>query len=430
MDRSVLERMTGPFEHLLRNSITHGVESPVQRQDAGKPALGQLEIELRQDGNEVHIRVSDDGCGLDLDAIRTKAVEGQLLAPDVQLPAERLAELIFLPGFSTAREVTFSAGRGVGMDVVHSEISALGGRIDLQHERGKGTSFVIHLPLTLGVKRALLVHAESRVYGLPVQMIEQVMTFKADVLAALHERRVAEWQGARYAFHYLSELLGLRGSAPADVRSASVLLVRSGTARAAVRVDRILGIQELVTKQLSGQLEHVGGVDGAAVLGTGEIVLLINPVELAERSTRAARGQGNSMDAGAMLQRRLVMVVDDSLTVRKITSRLLERAGYDVVTARDGVDALALLASRAPDIMLVDIEMPRMDGFELTRHVRGSAGTAAIPIVVISSRDADKHRDFAFELGVNAFLGKPYQDDELLRNVARFLERATPARAA
>jgi len=315
--------------------------------------------------------------------------------------------------------------------VVKNEIGALGGRIDLEFERDRGTRFVVHLPLTLGLKRSLLVEADGRIYALPLQTIEQVMTFKADVIDSLQQTRAAEWQGRRYPFHHLAELLGVAAAAPDPKRGSSVLMVRSGVERLALQVDRIAGIQELVTKRLGAQLEHLVGVTGAAVLGTGQIVLLINPVELAARSeARSAGPIGQAPTAASVRRQPLILVVDDSLTVRKVTGRLLGRAGYEVVTAKDGMDAVNQLEARIPDAMLVDIEMPRMDGFELTKHVRGHSRWQHIPILMVTSRDAEKHRSYAFELGVNAFLGKPYQEEELLIHLNRFLHPEHGARAA
>ncbi|PWT73702.1 MAG: hypothetical protein C5B46_05105 [Proteobacteria bacterium] len=431
LDRSVMERMTAPFEHLLRNAVIHGIEKPALRQQLGKDEAGMIRIELRHDGNEVHIGVADDGGGLDIDAIRRRALAVGLMSGSDDWPEQRLAELIFAPGFSTAEQVTMMAGRGVGMDVVKSEISALGGRIDLEFERGRGTLFVMHLPLTLGLKRSLLVEAGGRTYGLPLQTIEQVMTFKVDVIESLRQTRAAEWQGRRYPFHHLADLLQVPAAPLDPKRGTSVLMVRSGLERIALQVDRISGIQELVTKRLGVQLERLTGINGAAVLGTGKIVLLINPVELAGKILTADGDPLLAAQAASAARRQpLILVVDDSLTVRKVTGRLLTRSGYEVATAKDGVDALNQLETRMPDAMLVDIEMPRMDGFELTKHVRGASRWSQIPILMVTSRDAAKHRTYAFELGVNAFLGKPYQEEELLAQLERFLHPERSVQAA
>jgi chemosensory pili system protein ChpA (sensor histidine kinase/response regulator) len=289
---------------------------------------------------------------------------------------------------------------------------------------------VIRLPLALGVKRCLLMEVGKRIYALPVQIIEHVMTFKPELIGELRETRVAQWQGRRYPFHYLPELLDANTQAPAARRNVSVLMLRSGAARLARLVDRSFGFQFLFRKRLGPQLEALNSINGAAVLGTGQIVLFINPVELALRATARAGASRSADGAGGSRKQPLMMVVDDSLTVRRVTSRLLVRAGYQVITAKDGVDALSQLKGVVPDVMLVDIEMPRMDGFELTKQVRATSTLAHIPIIMVTSRDADKHRTYALELGVNAFMGKPYQEDELLAHIAGFLQPSERARAA
>jgi chemosensory pili system protein ChpA (sensor histidine kinase/response regulator) len=280
--------MSAPFEHLLRNAVAHGIEPSARRAERGKPEAGEITIELRHDGSEAHIEIRDDGGGLDIDAIRSRALERGLIEADGVWSDRQHAELIFMPGFTTAADVTLAAGRGVGMDVVKNEVSALGGRIDLEFEHGRGTRFVIRLPLALGVKRCLLMEVGKRIYALPVQIIEHVMTFKPELIEELRETRVAQWQGRRYPFHYLPELLGANTLAPAARRNVSVLMLRSGAERLALQVDRIAGIQDLVSKRLGPQLEALNSINGAAVLGTGQIVLFINPVELALRATGRA----------------------------------------------------------------------------------------------------------------------------------------------
>ncbi len=431
LDRSVLERMSAPLEHLLRNAVAHGIELPARRAELSKPELGEITIELRHDGNEAHIEIRDDGNGLDVEAIRARALERGLMETGATWSERQLAELIFMPGFTTASDVTLAAGRGVGMDVVKNEVSALGGRIDLEFERNRGTRFVIRLPLALGVKRCVLIEVARRIYALPVQLVEHVMTFKPELIDELRRTRIAQWQGRNYPFHYLPDLLGVVGAGSNARRNVSMLMLRSGVERLGLQVDRIVGIQDLVSKRLGPQLEALSSINGAAVLGDGRIVLFINPVELAQRV--GAKAGSDSKPSGAATGARkqpLMLVVDDSLTVRRVTSRLLMRAGYQVITAKDGVDALNQLKGALPDVMLVDIEMPRMDGFELTKQVRATSTLAHIPIIMVTSRDAQKHRTYAFELGVNAFMGKPYQEEELLAHIANFSNPSEQARAA
>ena len=423
LDRGVLERIAAPLEHMLRNAVVHGVEDPQARSATAKPETARITIELRQEANEIVIIVADDGAGLDVQKLRSRAVEKGLLAADRELSEPEQNQLVFLAGLSTAGAVTELAGRGVGMDVVRTEIAAVSGRIDIASTRGAGTSFTIFVPLTLAVTQTVMVHAGSATLAVSSATIEQVLRLKAEAMASLYEQGQVEFQGRVYPLHCLRQLLGERVAV--EIRDYnSVLLLRSGIQRVAVHVDALLGNQEVVVKAIGPQFSRIAGVTGATVLADGSIVLIVNPVQLAQRKAMAGARLGETTGViGARAATPLVMVVDDSLTVRKFTSRLLEREGYRVFTAKDGLDAIEKLKDRLPDIMLVDIEMPRMDGFDLTRNVRGDPRTLGIPIIVISSRTAEKHRSRAAALGVNAFIGKPYQEAELLQHISACLRR-------
>jgi chemosensory pili system protein ChpA (sensor histidine kinase/response regulator) len=428
LDRSVLERIGAPIEHMLRNALAHGVESPEARAAAGKPETGRIVLSLRQEANEIALVLSDDGAGLDLERLHQKAIDKSIVLPRQLLSDAEKAQLIFASGLSTAEAVTELAGRGVGMDVVRNEIATIGGRIDIATTRGQGTSFAVYLPLTLAVTQAVLIRSGGGLFALSTAMVEQVLRVRSDEMAGLYAAKRVEFQGRNYPLHSLAHMFG--GTASTELQTYnSVLLLRSGIQRVALHVDELMGNQEIVVKSLGPQLARMAWVGGATVLADGSIVPLINPVVLARRTLSGVPdfehttlvphlpGRGKKADAAAPV----VMVVDDSLTVRKITSRLLEREGYQVLTAKDGLDALQLLRETLPAVMLVDIEMPRMDGFDLTRNVRGDARTKDIPIIIISSRTAEKHRSQAAALGVNAFLGKPYQEAELLQQIASFL---------
>jgi chemosensory pili system protein ChpA (sensor histidine kinase/response regulator) len=451
IDRSVLEKMAGPFEHLLRNAIVHGIESAEERVAAGKNEIGELLIEIRQEGNEVVIQFADDGQGLHLDRIREKARATGLLKDDTEISNVELNDLIFHPGFSTAHEVTELAGRGVGMDVVRSEATALGGRISIVTEQGKGTNFRIQLPLTLAITQVVLLSTGGRTYAVPSVLVEQVQQLKANPLAAAYNDGAVLWQNSRVPMFYLSALLGDMNATPIAQQYSPLVILKSGHDRVAIHVDEVIGNREVVVKNIGPQLARLVGIAGATVMGSGEIVLILDPVPLAQRallsSVRALRKQGSGVpaDMGAVAEmampaamvakaqpvqglrtQHIVMVVDDSLTVRRVTQRFLVREGYQVVLAKDGVDALEQLQSITPDVMLVDIEMPRMDGFDLTRNVRSDERTRHVPIIMITSRTATKHRNYAIELGVNEYLGKPYQEEDLLRIVGGFANKKTP----
>jgi chemosensory pili system protein ChpA (sensor histidine kinase/response regulator) len=427
LDRSVLEKLVGPLEHLLRNALDHGIESREARAAAGKPDTGEITLTVRQSGNEVAIELADDGAGIDVARILDKARSLKLVGADAQPTKAQLLELIFQPGFSTATRVTAISGRGVGMDVVRAEIVSLGGRVEVTTEPGRGTQFTLSLPLTLAVAQAVLVRAAGRLWAMPAPMVEQVQQVREEALLDLYVRREVAWQGRSYPFHYLPRLLGDTTHQPETRRYNPVLLVKSGQGIAAVHVDEMVGNQEIVVKNIGPQLARVSGISGATVLGTGEIVLILNPVQLAQRAgvpafdpNAEARVQIAAPGAD-QAQPPLVLVVDDSLTVRKITSRLLTREGFRVATAKDGLDALQAVGTETPDIILLDIEMPRMDGFEFTKTLKSDPRNAHVPIIMITSRTADKHRTRAAELGVDLYLGKPYQEEELLRNLREML---------
>ncbi|WP_426343760.1 Hpt domain-containing protein [Pseudoduganella sp. R-32] len=434
MDRSVLERMAAPFEHLLRNAIVHGIEPRERRVEHGKGETGELLVQVSQQGNEVVLEFSDDGAGLDLERIRAKARSVGLLADDQVVSDAEASNLIFQPGFSTADTLTELAGRGVGMDIVLSEAQALGGRVETFTEPGKGTRFTIRLPLTLAVTQVVLISAGGRTHAVPALMVEQVLQLKEGALAEATAKGAVVHHGQHVPLRYLATLLGDGEARPLLQRSSPVMMLRNGTDRVALHVDEILGNREVVIKNIGPQLSRMPGIAGATVLGSGEIVLILNPValqlhvaqhpELAPRTAATpapAPAGGSAEPVEPTRAHGTVMVVDDSLTVRKVTQRLLEREGYHVMLAKDGVDALEQLQDRLPELMLVDIEMPRMDGFDLTRNVRGDERTKEIPIIMITSRSADKHRNYALQLGVNAYFGKPFQEDILLGAIAGLL---------
>ncbi len=426
LDRSVLEKITAPFEHLLRNAIAHGLEKPEERLAAGKPEIGEISVDAVQRGNEVVLTVADDGAGLNFARIREKAVGAGLVPPDVDLPEAQLAQFIFMSGFSTATEVNQIAGRGVGMDVVKNEITALGGRVEIASAAGRGTTFTIMLPLTLAVTQAVMLRSGAMTYAVPSVMIEQVQEFKAQAYAELVQKGEIAWKDNRYPLRSLLPLLGEIDTAT-PLRQIPVLLLKSGVQRAAIRVDEIVGNREVVVKTIGPQLSRLAGISGATVLGNGQVVLILNPVQLVHREEAAgdaAMPRPAVKEADLVSESKsgnpLVMVVDDSLTVRKITGRMLTREGYEVATAKDGVDALQQLQDVRPDLILLDVEMPRMDGFEFARNVRADDATRTIPIIMITSRTAEKHRNRALELGVNEYMGKPYQEEQLIALIKRY----------
>lgn len=435
IDRSVLEKVTAPLEHLLRNALAHGIESADARRAAGKAEFGEIVLSARQSGNEMMLTVKDDGAGLNYGRIREKAEASGLLLPGVEPTESLLAQMIFAAGFSTAETVSQVAGRGVGMDVVKSEISALGGRIDITSSPGAGTCFNIYLPLTLAMTQAVMIQAARHDYALPTPLVQQVLELKPQELEKAMAAGEVVWRGAHYPFSYLPHLLGDTGAVHEVQRYNPVVLLASGASQAAVLVDAIEGTREIVVKNIGPQVARITGVAGATVRGDGRVILILNPVPLALRwaslpHTAAERAApAEAVEVSAVLQPPLVLVVDDSLTVRKITTRLLAREGFRVDSAKDGVDALERMHDLIPDVVLLDVEMPRMDGFELARVMRNDERLKLVPIIMITSRTADKHRNHALEIGVNVYLGKPYQEQQLLDSIAEQLEQkaAVPA---
>ena len=436
MDRNLLDRIKAPFEHMLRNAIAHGIESPADRRKAGKPTEGSVRIRVAREATEVVVRVSDDGRGLDREAIRARAVERGLLRADARPSDDQLLGLITQTGFSTASQVTQLAGRGVGMDVVSNEIKQLGGSLAIESQQGQGTTFVLRLPFTLAVTQAIVVRIGEATFAIPMTSVQGVARITPDDLAARlgEERPTFEYNGDAYGIHDLADLLGLQPNPVIEEEQLPLLLTRAGDLRAAIRIDAVIGSREIVVKSVGPQVSSVPGVLGATIMGDGSVLIILDLPPLvrhgiARREQRLA--DGLSAVASPLIEEQrakpLVMVVDDSITMRKVTGRVLERHDYEVATAKDGVDAIEKLHDRVPDLMLLDIEMPRMDGYELATHMKADPRLRDVPIIMITSRTGDKHRQRAFDIGVDRYLGKPYQEVELLAQIAEVLEQRAMA---
>lgn len=430
LDRSVLERMVAPLEHMLRNAVDHGLEAREARLAAGKPEQGTIHLNLLHEGADIVIEMSDDGAGVPLEAVRNKAIKRGLLDPQARLSDHEILQFILRPGFSTAEKITQISGRGLGMDVVHEEVKQLGGSMSIESSPGKGARFLIRLPFTVSVNRALMVHVEDEQYAIPLNTIEGIVRVPPAELEACYRLDPPRYSyaGHDYALRYLGDLLqgggqpGLLGqSVPLPV-----LLTHSHEQSFAIHVDSLSPSREIVVKSLGPQFAAVPGLSGATLLGDGRVVLILDLLgQLRGQQRRLARLPGVAEGAHGLtgpVPRRplLVMVVDDSVTVRKVTSRLLERHGMSVLTAKDGVDAMALLEEHRPDVLLLDIEMPRMDGFEVATRIRRDERLSQLPIIMITSRTGQKHRDRAMAIGVNEYLGKPYQESVLLQSIAHW----------
>ncbi|MBA0287113.1 Hpt domain-containing protein [Stenotrophomonas maltophilia] len=415
LDRNVLDRMVAPLEHMLRNSVAHGLEAPEQRRAAGKPEEGEIAIRLHREGSEIVLEVADDGAGLDREAIRRRAIDRGLLAADAQPNEQELDNLIFASGFTTADQVSQLAGRGVGMDVVRNEVRQLGGSVDIQSVRGQGVRFTLRLPQTLAVTQAVFVQIGETTFAVPVASVSGIGRLSRERFEAADSSY--RYSGEDYPLYDLGSLVGQAPARADGQDQVPLLLVRAGDLRAAVAIDQVLGNREIVVKPVGLQIASVPGIYGATITGDGRVVVILDVAPLVRRFLA---NPTLPVLANAPRQERqvpLVMVVDDSLTMRKVTGRILERHNFEVSVARDGVEALERLEERVPDLMLLDIEMPRMDGYELATAMRADPRYKDVPIVMITSRSGDKHRQRAFEIGVQRYLGKPYQELDLMRNV-------------
>ena len=429
LDRQVLERMLPPFEHMLRNAVVHGIETPEERTRRGKPVAGRILLELHREGAEVMVRLTDDGAGMNLEAIRAKGRALGLVPAGRTLSDEDAMQLILEPGFSTAGALTQQAGRGVGMDVVATEIKRLGGALHMETKAGEGSVFTIRLPFTLAISHALVVRTGEEFYALPLPTVEGVLRLtKAEVIAHIgRDAPMFDYGGQKYRFQHLAAFVGLEPSAlPESDVTIPVVLVRAGEHSTGLVADELVGSREIVVKSVGPQISSIRGISGATILGDGRIVIILDIGALVRGEWRG-RAQLPALAREKEDKRTFALVVDDSITVRRVTQRLLERNGMRVLTARDGMDAVALLQDNIPDVILLDIEMPRMDGYEVAAHVRNDARLKEVPIIMITSRVGEKHRARAIELGVDDYLGKPYQEAELLDAIAPLVERRRAA---
>jgi chemosensory pili system protein ChpA (sensor histidine kinase/response regulator) len=422
IDRQVLESMLPPFEHLLRNAVAHGIEDATTRKARGKPDVGKELLKIKREGSEVLIEVADDGGGLDLAAIRRKAYEKGLLAENQGISDDQAVELILQPGFSTAGELSQAAGRGVGMDVVDNEVKKLGGSLRIETAAREGTKFLVRLPYTLAITHALIVNVGDETFALPLPTVEGITRLSREkILGYLtSDDPKLDYGGIAYRIQHLGSLVGAAPSAlPEDENAVSLVLIRAGDSSTALLTDFLEGSREIVVKTLGPHIASVPGVTGATILGDGRVIMILDAGTL----VRAQKAPEAAPPPPPVARQLTALVVDDSITMRRVTQRLLERRGAKVFTARDGLDAITVLQEHEVDIILLDIEMPRMDGYQLATHVRNDAKLKALPIIMITSRSGEKHRAKAIESGVNDYLSKPYQENQLVAAIEALLGR-------
>ncbi|WP_297809094.1 Hpt domain-containing protein [uncultured Methylophaga sp.] len=439
LDRTILDRLVPPLEHLLRNAIAHGIEAPGERLANGKNEQGQLQLQIERQGSEMVLTLSDDGRGIDIDKVKQKALSLNLVSADNMPGEEELIQLILSSGFSTADNISQLSGRGVGMDVVSNEIRSLKGRLSIHSDAGQGTHFTIRLPLTLSVVQSLLVRVQEEQYAVPLGSInagERISVRDIKLLLGTHNPHYV-FNGEKYDFMPLASLMGKPLTLPDNLKQQlPLLLFRSGEMRVALLVDDIISNREIVIKSVGRQLGTITAINGATILGDGRVVFILDIPTLIEtsRDIRFDSPDAAQLDVDLNQVREksaTAMVVDDSITMRKASGNLLKRLGFEVMTARDGVDALSQLHEQKPDIILLDVEMPRMDGFEFASIVRNDDNFQHLPIIMITSRTGQKHRERALEIGVNAYLGKPYQEQELVSEMQKLLgQQAFPVQPA
>ena len=431
LDRTILERLVSPLEHMLRNAVDHGIEETSERERLGKPTTGRIELSITRQGTDVLVSFTDDGKGINTEAVRNKALSVGLIQADQQLSDYDIMQLIFNSGLSTASQVTQISGRGVGLDVVQSEIKALGGDVSVQSALGQGTTFTIRVPTTVAVSDALMVKIFDQQFAVPLPQIERIIRLSPRDIEAYFQSEDEQFSidGQHYKLRYLGEFVA-NHSAPnlaAVETSLPVLLMKASTGQSvAVVVDQLIGSRgQIVMKPIGQQFASIGLVAGATILADGNVCLILDGQAVIRQISSTLRPKVSHLEDDLAfnepLETRTIMVVDDSVTVRKVTSRLLERHGYQVITAKDGVDAMEILETASPHLMLLDIEMPRMDGFEVTNLVRHHARHKDLPIIMITSRTGEKHRERAMSLGATMYMGKPFQEAELVTNIDSIL---------
>jgi chemosensory pili system protein ChpA (sensor histidine kinase/response regulator) len=419
VDSNVLNNLIAPLRHILNNALAHGIEEASERTLLGKPEVGTITLSFYHEGNNVVVKCVDDGQGLNYTNIRFKAIEKGLITENQELSEPELARLILMAGFSTKAVVNQVSGRGIGMDVVHTSIRQMKGTLDLMSETGKGSSFIIKLPMTLVTVHVLVVRIGERRFGIPTNNLEQALAPGVGEFHSVGEEMTLKLGKNMYAIKSLANLLTLKGDWTGfeNLEKRPILLVHEETGITAVLIDEFLETHDLVMKNMGKYVKKIHGVGGASILGDGSLVPLLDVPELLRSPMQAAmtaymaEHEDETVAAPATPH---IMIVDDSLSVRKSLSLLVENAGFEPVLAKDGLEAIEVMNETRPNVMLVDMEMPRMDGLELTAHVRANQATQTLPIFMITSRTTEKHRQQAKTAGVNAYLTKPYQDTELL----------------
>lgn len=431
VDRKVLERLIPGLEHMVRNAIDHGIEPPEERLQLGKPAYGVITLSMFRQGNDIVIQLGDDGYGIDIDKIKEKAIEKKLWDPKDIMTKADIIQIISLTGFSTKEMVTPISGRGVGMDVVNAEVSKLGGTLRLDTQKNIGTHFIIRLPFSLSLNQALILIAGSQAYAIPLANLSGITRMPPKEVKESLKNGIGrvKYAGITYNLCYLAELLGEKkwDENKIEAHPLPIIFLQSESEQVAFVIDKLIGSREIMIKPTGTQLQLVKEISGMSLLGEGQIVLVLNVQFLIQEAlSKVRKNEKNQEDMGSLVPNILrqhktrVLIVDDSLTVRKVTSRLLKRHFYESLSAKDGVEAFDIMSQTLPDIVLLDIEMPLMDGFTVVEKMRKDPKYKNIPVIMITSRAGEKHRLRAMELGANAYLSKPYLEEDLLMLLRKY----------
>lgn len=443
VDTGVVERLVDPLVHLVRNAVYHGIEPAAVRVSKGKPAAGTIYLHAAHRGSAVLIEVEDDGAGLDVEKIRAKAVERGLIRPEMArtLPESEVIKFIFVPGFSTADQIGDQAGRGVGMDVVKRVIESMNGHIDVESIRGVGTKFTLSLPLTLLIATALMVRAGSERYGIPLPAVREVTMLTSSSHQQVGERSILHIGDEAIEVQPLQQLLN-RSSVPVEI-GKPVVIVRTAAGMIGLLVDELLGRQEIVIKPL-GSFKSLdrSSFGGATIDPEGRVVLVLDPARLLAREAQAAAVPELSLDTTASADsvvpyaevpepkasEQLLLLIDDSLSIRKFVGRMLESAGYKVDTAVDGEEGLRKASAQNYRLILTDLEMPKLNGYEVIQGLRSRAQTQQTPIIVMTTRAGDKHRQMALNIGASSYIAKPVEERALIQEIERWIGKEAAAR--
>jgi len=420
LDRQIWDKIIDPLMHILRNSIDHGIESSPRRQELNKPVVGAIKVWAAREGNQVVIRVADDGAGINYEKIKEIAEASDIYDNVKNMSNEELALMIFQPGFTTSESVTQMSGRGVGMDVVKENIESLKGSVAVRSVKDQGTQFTIRIPLTLAVAEALLFTLDSQPYAVSLNDVNEVYRTRSQEITGDMEGEV-EIEGEIFPLFNLRKLMqrGPSEDVPAHERKETiVLLLNAGGKKISVAIEKMIGKREIVIKSLGSHLKHVKGISGATILGDGQVVPILNIEELIGGETVLTDGSDDDFQpiTGKPLE---ILIVDDSVSVRQVVVRLMESQGWKTQTAKDGVEALERIRENRPDLIVLDIEMPRMNGYEFLNAIKVQPQFKNTPVVMLTSRATSKHREKAMSLGARGFVVKPYRDDEFIEIVMK-----------